>query len=345
VRCPHCGNENPDDHRFCGMCGKPLPEPTAEISSPVPERVTRREPPTPAPAYTGGIFNLGAPNDAPYQSLDYLLEDEDEPKSHTGLILFGLVALALVVGLGYLRFRTAGFPFPKPRSTAAQTAPPPNPPDSSAPAPDQQSAPAAQPAQPAATSPAPANPAPPSQVPAPAPANPAPAPGTSPSTPPESNTAATPANAAPAESQPPAPENKNDTSSEKESEAAAAAPAPAKPAEAVPLKPKPKPTPKPSDNVALGEQYLYGRGVPQNCERGLRYVKPAADQSNPKAMITMGALYATGHCISRDLPTAYRYFALALRLDPDNGPLRQNAEMVWKQMTAEERKQAIRLTQ
>jgi TPR repeat protein len=62
-------------------------------------------------------------------------------------------------------------------------------------------------------------------------------------------------------------------------------------------------------------------------------------------MITMGALYATGHCISRDLPTAYRYFALALRLDPDNGPLRQNAEMVWKQMTAEERKQAIRLTQ
>jgi TPR repeat protein len=95
----------------------------------------------------------------------------------------------------------------------------------------------------------------------------------------------------------------------------------------------------------LGEQYLYGRGVPQNCERGLHYVKPAADQSNAKAMITMGALYATGHCISRDLPTAYRYFALALRLDPDNGPLRQNAEMVWKQMTAEERKQAIRLTQ
>ena len=96
----------------------------------------------------------------------------------------------------------------------------------------------------------------------------------------------------------------------------------------------------------LGEQYLYGRGgVSQNCERGLHYVKPAADQSNAKAMITMGALYATGHCISRDLPTAYRYFALALRLDPDNGPLRQNAEMVWKQMTAEERKQAIRLTQ
>ncbi len=96
----------------------------------------------------------------------------------------------------------------------------------------------------------------------------------------------------------------------------------------------------------MGERYLYGKeGFPQNCERGLHYVKPAADQSNPKAMITMGALYATGHCLSKDLPTAYRYFALALRADPENVPLRQNAEMVWKQMTSEERKQAIRLTQ
>lgn len=74
-------------------------------------------------------------------------------------------------------------------------------------------------------------------------------------------------------------------------------------------------------------------------------MKPAADQSNPKAMITMGALYATGHCLSRDLPTAYRFFALALRRDPENVALRQNTERVWKQMTAEERKQAIRMTQ
>jgi len=74
-------------------------------------------------------------------------------------------------------------------------------------------------------------------------------------------------------------------------------------------------------------------------------VKPAADQSNGKAMITMGALYATGHCVTRDLPTAYRYFALALRKDPENAALKQNAEMVWGQMTQSERQQAIRLTQ
>jgi uncharacterized protein len=111
------------------------------------------------------------------------------------------------------------------------------------------------------------------------------------------------------------------------------------------MKPKPLPPPKPEDSVAMGERYLYGRGVPQDCTRGLRYVKPAADQSVPKAMITMGALYATGHCLSRDLPTAYRYFALALRKDPENAALKQNAEMVWGQMTASERQQAIRMTQ
>jgi len=85
--------------------------------------------------------------------------------------------------------------------------------------------------------------------------------------------------------------------------------------------------------------------VPQNCDKGLRYVKPVADQANSKAMITMGALYATGHCVARDLPTAYRYFALALRKDPDNTALKQNAEMVWSKMTPTERQQAIRLTQ
>jgi TPR repeat protein len=90
---------------------------------------------------------------------------------------------------------------------------------------------------------------------------------------------------------------------------------------------------------------LYGRGVTQDCTKGLHYVKPAADKSNAKAMITMGALYATGHCLSRDLPTAYRFFALALRQDPENGPLKQNVEMVWGQMTQLERQQAMRLTQ
>jgi len=112
------------------------------------------------------------------------------------------------------------------------------------------------------------------------------------------------------------------------------------------VKPLPAPRPEPAvDPVTLGEKYIYGRGVPQNCDRGLKMVKPAADQSNAKAMITMGALYATGHCVARDLPNAYRYFALALRKDPENAALKQNAEMVWTQMTQSERQHAMRLTQ
>jgi TPR repeat protein len=141
---------------------------------------------------------------------------------------------------------------------------------------------------------------------------------------------------------------------EKPAEEEAPAPAPATAAATPEVPPPPKPVKKPAakppaakaeDSVALGEKYLYGRGVPQSCEKGLHYVKPAADQSNPKAMITMGALYATGHCLSRDLPTAYRYFALALRQDPANSALKQNTEMVWGQMTQSERQLAIRLTQ
>ena len=32
MRCPRCGNENPENHRFCGMCGASLLEvPTAAV--------------------------------------------------------------------------------------------------------------------------------------------------------------------------------------------------------------------------------------------------------------------------------------------------------------------------
>jgi hypothetical protein len=331
-----------------------LLEPTAESPSAASEPVRHhdREPTSPAPAYTGGIFNLGAPADKPYRNLDYLLED-DEPKSGRGFLVVALVALALVAGLGYLRWRDGGLPGLKPKTSTSQTAPAtvPNPADSTSPspAPEQQnpaSAPSAQPgpAAPASTGAAAqsSSAAPPANPPATSAAtNPgnSPTPAAADSTPP----AAASPSLAPAASDAPAPDAANDKPA-----ATPANSAPA-PADTPPAKPKPAAKPKaaarPQDPVTLGEQYLYGRGVPQSCERGLRYVKPAADQANAKAMITMGALYATGHCLSRDLPTAYRFFALALRADPENGPLRQNAEMVWRQMTAEERKQAIRLTQ
>jgi len=101
----------------------------------------------------------------------------------------------------------------------------------------------------------------------------------------------------------------------------------------------------PFDQVTDAEKYIYGRGERQDCDRGLRMLRPAAEQSNPRAMISLGALYSTGVCTPRDLPTAYRWFALALRKQPDNVPLQENLQRLWAQMTQPERQLAIKLSQ
>ena len=350
------------------VAARPVP---AHAEAPRPVASAPPAPSTPAPAYTGGIFNLGGPAEQKSRNLDYLLED-DEPRSHKGIIFF-VVALALALGLGYMRFQETGIPGFRTFSHPTQSAPPnasplpSNGPENSTVTPPPSAGTADQPptAQPSASTP-------PSAA-APSPSTPSAATPTTTASPANTPTLAAPAGAAPDSSgattatnqdsggsstappartptQPPAPkEAAPEKPADQEPPAPAAAVAPRVEAPA-PEKPAKKPVAKPpaakaEDSITLGEKYLYGRGVPQSCEKGLHYVKPAADQSNPKAMITMGALYATGHCLSRDLPTAYRYFALALRLDPENSALKQNAEMVWGQMTPSERQLAIRLTQ
>ncbi len=67
-----------------------------------------------------------------------------------------------------------------------------------------------------------------------------------------------------------------------------------------------------------------------------------ARQSNPKAQTLLGAMYATGHCVGRDLPNAYRWFAKALHGDPANSRLQRDLEVLWKQMTPEERLLAMK---
>ncbi len=97
--------------------------------------------------------------------------------------------------------------------------------------------------------------------------------------------------------------------------------------------------------MAEAQKYIYGRGVAQDCERGMRLLKPAAAQANPKAMTEMGALYSAGLCTPHDLPTAYRWFAMALRKDPDNQPVQADLQKLWGEMTQPERQLAIRLSQ
>lgn len=92
-----------------------------------------------------------------------------------------------------------------------------------------------------------------------------------------------------------------------------------------------------------GERYLYGRGgAAEDCTNALRYLKLASDKQNAKARSAMGTMYATGHCVSRDLPSAYRWFALALRVDPNNTVLEKNLSGVWNQMTPPERQLATK---
>jgi hypothetical protein len=122
-------------------------------------------------------------------------------------------------------------------------------------------------------------------------------------------------------------------------------PTPTKPAAA---KPSPRVLPKPvvkTDVVVEAQKFIYGRGVAQDCDRGLRILKPAAEQSNPKAMIEMGALYSAGLCTPHDLPTAYRWFALALRRDPESQEAQADLKKLWSEMTQPERQLAIKLTQ
>jgi len=94
-----------------------------------------------------------------------------------------------------------------------------------------------------------------------------------------------------------------------------------------------------------GEAYLYGRGVPENCDEAVKYLKAASGKSNAKARSAFGTMYATGHCVPRDLPTSYSWFALALRADPNNQILEKDLSAVWNQMTPPERQMATRMKQ
>ena len=418
MRCPRCGNENPDAHRFCGMCGATLLQapataaaaagkgqgqgqaarnaPESVSAAPTPPAPKTASPPRApvndaAPVISGPSF-LGLNQPAPAarrrsglsidprqapssSSLEYLLED-DEPRHGAWKYVLIVLALALAVGLGYLRWKHQGLGWfslgTKNAPAANETS---NSPDSSAQAPSSsgpgspspapaadstgtpagaQPAPAASNAAqaPAASSPAAATsttPAPGSDTstsgsPAPAP-NPTSAPGTSASTPATSTAGDAPeTESAPAGSAPAAAAKDSDAD-----DSDASADTVAEKPKGVPVKPAAKPAasvkPAKADSVAEAQKYLYGHGARQDCDRGMRILKPAAAQADPKAMIEMGALYSAGLCTPRDLPTAYRWFALALRKDPDNMAVQTDLKKLWGEMTQPERQLAIRLSQ
>jgi hypothetical protein len=91
-----------------------------------------------------------------------------------------------------------------------------------------------------------------------------------------------------------------------------------------------------------GEKYLYGDGVPANCVRAQQDLLAAAEHSSAKAQSAVGTMYATGHCATRDLPLAYRWFARAQLQNPRNRIVEEDMRVLWNQMSPEERKLATR---
>jgi len=89
---------------------------------------------------------------------------------------------------------------------------------------------------------------------------------------------------------------------------------------------------------------LYGQGgAAANCDEAVKYLKEASAKQNAKARSTFGTMYATGHCVPRDLPTSYSWFALALHVDPNNQILEKDLTAVWNQMTPPERQLATKM--
>jgi TPR repeat protein len=86
-----------------------------------------------------------------------------------------------------------------------------------------------------------------------------------------------------------------------------------------------------------GERYLYGTGVPSNCLRAHRDLMAADDLGDAKADTVLGTMYATGHCVGRDLPQAYQWFSKARQRNPADPQLKQSLDLVWNGMTADER--------
>ena len=106
------------------------------------------------------------------------------------------------------------------------------------------------------------------------------------------------------------------------------------------------PAPNPADSgeafFRRGEGYLYGRGGAGDCSSAIKYLKMASDKQYAKARSAIGTMYATGHCVPRDLPSSYRWFALALQADPNNTIVEKNLRAVWNQMTPPERQLATK---
>ena len=297
---------------------------------------------------------LGLTDDSPEtDSADYLLEDEESGKSRAGWYVFSFVAIAILATIGVLEWKaikTGKLSIPFFSSTSAE-----------APKTADQPTAASTPA-PAANANSDTNAAKPDSDPAAPPpdetkpdqlttdhtnaaaATPTQSTSSNPSQTTDGATSNSEPAAAAAAAAPPSEKSAEKTAQPKEAsvEKPAATPPPTPIAKTKPRAVREervpeKPDPKTNRMLIAGEKYLYGRGVPRDCNQALIYFRAAASEDNGPAMAHLGAMYAAGSCVRIDRATAYSWFVRAQEADPGNEWISRNLNMLWRDMSAQER--------
>jgi hypothetical protein len=312
TRCDQCGYESESRYRFCGMCGAKLPLPSSPATesgaAARPERVEPIRSENAAPSFLGL-------NEEPTGSVTYLLEDELST-SHWGRTVV-LIFLLAGVGIAGWHWRTQLRAYVTARLAEETNN---NPAEAPAPPPA-----ASNSLQKPETSVA--------DLPASPPLTAAPPAPTSVALPPTS----------PAEAPPQAAKPDQSAGNQAQTPQEVAPKAASQVSNSIePQVQKPSPVRLTGDQLeAEGEKYLYGTGVPINCNRAQKSLFAAAEQGNAKAYSVLGTIYATGHCTDRDLPLAYHWFAKALQQDPANTRLQRDLQVLWSQMSDDERQVAM----
>ncbi len=112
------------------------------------------------------------------------------------------------------------------------------------------------------------------------------------------------------------------------------------PAKQVQEPPKEKLDPAKDPSVVAAEKYLYGPS--RNCTAARSLLEQAAGRQNPSAMSHLGAMYATGQCVSANKTLAYIWFSRAYEANPENQWLEKNLTMLWRDMSSSERQVVLK---
>lgn len=333
--CTYCSTQNPENNRFCGECGQPLVRQQVTVPAEDQHHTT----------ISGPSF-LGLTDTSDSGETNYLLEDDRPRRGHLGWFVFSTVAVAVLAVVGWMEWqaiKTGQIAVPWLKTLTAESTPQQAPPPETATA-------------------APSTSTPPESVSA-SPTDQKPQSDGSEDSATDGPVSSKSANAPVSDASAMA-EKKSDAQATQERQLRIAKDSEQRKVEAVGAddsedtdavtaeKPAPKakpvsattkpPDPRQNQMLISGEKYLYGRHVRQDCNQALIYFKAAAESDNAPAMSHLGAMYASGHCVTPNRVVAYKWFARASETEPANQWISRSLNMLWREMTPQERASVAR---